>query len=83
MHQSPRAEELRVEIRNLVRAGMSDAEIRASMVERHTRRILSIPDGATGQWLGWTPIAALLAGLVVVTLFIKKSLAVEAQQRAT
>jgi cytochrome c-type biogenesis protein CcmH len=84
-HQSPRAEELRQQIRELVQAEKSDAEVRTLMVERYTRRILSQPEteGLAGRWLGWTPIAAVLAGLMIVVLFIKHSVMRETESRAT
>ncbi len=74
-HQSQTAAELRTEITRLAAAGQSDEQIKATMVARYSKRVLSMPEGGRGQWLSWTPIAVGLAGLAFVTVIIRRSLA--------
>ncbi|OYW12345.1 MAG: hypothetical protein B7X34_01990, partial [Acidobacteriia bacterium 12-62-4] len=62
VHHSPKADELRASIAAAVKAGKTDEEIRAGLVGEYTIRILALPEGAKGQWLWWTPIAASAAG---------------------
>lgn len=74
-HQSQTAAEVRTEIMRLVAAGKSDEEIKATMVARYSKRILSMPEGGAGHWLSLTPIAATLAALAFVTVIIRRSVA--------
>lgn len=74
-HQSPKADELRAEIRQRIAEGWPDSKIEASLVEQHSRRILSQPDGNHGAWLSAMPWVALLAGGGWITWFIRKSVA--------
>jgi cytochrome c-type biogenesis protein CcmH len=74
VHHSPKADELRAEIVRLIAAGRTDEEIRQTVVGQYSRRVLALPDGATGEWLAWTPAAALLAGFGILTLFLRRSL---------
>ncbi len=74
VHHSPKADELRAEIKRLVGEGKTDAEIKNSFVKEYSARVLSMPEGASGQLLSWTPVLAALAGLGVVLLVIKTSL---------
>lgn len=74
-HLSPKADELREAIRQEVAAGRTDAEIQQRLIAEYTSRILSTPEGASGEWLRWTPIAALTAGVAAVAMYVKRSLA--------
>ena len=73
-HHSPKADELRAEINKFIEQGRTDDQIRESLIGQYTTRILAVPDGEKGQWLTWTPPAAAAAGLVVLALFIKRSI---------
>lgn len=73
VHHSPMADELREEIREWVARGRSDEEIKLALTSRYSTRILSLPEGSRGAWLAWTPLAAGLAGLVFVVIFIRRS----------
>lgn len=73
VHQSPKADELRAEIDRMIQAGRSDEEIKNQFIAQHTRRILALPEGASRQWLSWTPAALIAAGLTAVALFISRS----------
>lgn len=72
-HHSPKADELRGELDSLLAAGRSDEEIKAEFIRRYSLRILALPEGTRGEWLWWTPWAALLAGLAMVAWFIRRS----------
>jgi cytochrome c-type biogenesis protein CcmH len=81
-HQSPIADELRARIRQLVAEGKSDREIQTVLTEQYTTRILALPEGAKGQWLHWTPVAAGFAGLSILGLIIQRSLRLHAGSAA-
>jgi len=72
LHHSPKADELRSEIKQLVAAGQSDEQIKGVLVGQYTRRILSEPEGALGQWLSWTPVAVTIVGLGAVVFAIRR-----------
>jgi cytochrome c-type biogenesis protein CcmH len=72
-HHSPKADQMRSEIHSMMVAGRSDEQIKQELVDRYTQRILALPEGAAGEWLAWTPWAALLAGLGAVAWFIGRS----------
>ena len=74
LHHSPKADELRAEITRMVAAGKSDDEIKKVLVSEYTIRILAMPEGAYGEWLRWTPLAAILIGLAAIALVIRRSL---------
>lgn len=74
VHQSPKAEELRQEIRKQVVEGKTDNEIKRYLIGQYSRRILSLPEGALGEWLQWVPVASSAAGLFAVLLFVRRSL---------
>jgi cytochrome c-type biogenesis protein CcmH/NrfF len=74
VHHSPKADEMRAEIANLVATGRADDEIKKSFVDQYSLRILAMPEGTRGQWLSWGPIAAVTAGLGMVALFVNRSL---------
>ena len=71
-HHSPTADELRAEIKQHIAAGKTDDEIKEAFVAKYSMRILSLPEGVRGQWLAWTPIAAIAAGLCVLLLAIRR-----------
>ena len=71
-HHSPKADELRAEIKRLVAAGRSDEQIKAAFTGQFSIRILSEPEGVRGHWLWWTPIAVALAGLGLLMLAIRR-----------
>ncbi len=71
-HHSPLADELRDEIKQQIAAGKSDDEIKDAFIAKYSQRILSLPQGVRGQWLSWTPIAAITAGLIVLLLAIRR-----------
>nr|WP_031498207.1 cytochrome c-type biogenesis protein CcmH [Bryobacter aggregatus] len=75
-HQSPKADELRTELRHAVAAGRSDEDMKRSLVDRYSLRILSMPEGARLQWLRWIPLVGIAAGLAAIALFLRRSLAV-------
>lgn len=72
VHDSPKANELRAEIKRLVAGGMSDGQIKTELVERYSIRILSMPEGLPGQFLWWTPLVALTAGFGAVIYTIRR-----------
>jgi cytochrome c-type biogenesis protein CcmH/NrfF len=80
VHHSPKADELRAEIGGLIQAGRTDVEIRNRLVEQYTTRILAQLEGPRGELLSWTPVAAALAGLGAIGLFLQRSM--EARKRA-
>jgi len=73
-HNSPEAEKLRAQITQWIGDGHSDESIKAMLLERYSVRILALPEGARGQWLSWSPVAATAAGLVLVGEGIRRSL---------
>jgi len=72
VHHSPKADELRASIAAAVKAGKSDEEIRAGLVGEYTIRIVALPEGAKGQWLWWTPVAAGAAGLAALAVALRR-----------
>ncbi len=72
VHHSPKADELRASIAAAVKAGKTDEEIRAGLVGEYTIRILALPEGAKGQWLWWTPVAASAAGFAALAVALRK-----------
>lgn len=83
VHQSPKADELRAQIRSFVRQGWTDDQIKLEMVTGYQRRILAMPDGAEGRILRWMPAFALLAGLCGVVLMIRRLLKKQSQTEPT
>jgi cytochrome c-type biogenesis protein CcmH/NrfF len=71
-HHSPKADEMRSEIKRLVDKGRSDEEVKAAFIEQYSIRILALPEGARGRWLAWTPVLAAFAGLGVVLVTIRR-----------
>lgn len=74
VHHSPKADEMRAEIGKLIADGRTDDEIKKAVVDQYSLRILSMPEGARGQWLSWMPIAASSVGLGAIGLFVRRSL---------
>lgn len=73
VHQSPKADDLRQSIREMVAAGRSDVQIESSLVSQYGRRVLAMPDGAEGLWLLWMPFLIFSAGAALVVWFIRRS----------
>jgi cytochrome c-type biogenesis protein CcmH len=73
VHSSPKADELRAEIRQQIAAGKTDEEIKASFLGRYSTRILAMPEGAKGHWLNWTPWLLASAGLAAVVTLLRRS----------
>jgi cytochrome c-type biogenesis protein CcmH len=72
VHSSPLADQMRSEIARWVAEGRTDEQIKAVYVERYSTRVLSMPEGASFEWLVWTPLAALAAGLGIALLAIRR-----------
>jgi cytochrome c-type biogenesis protein CcmH/NrfF len=72
VHSSPLAEQMRGEIQHWIAEGKTDDQIKAAFIERYGIRILSMPEGARLQWLFWTPIAAMTAGLMATLFTIRR-----------
>lgn len=67
------AADLRREVRELMRAGRTDTEIRAFLTERYGDFVLYRPPVAPRTWLLWAaPALLLLGGAVVVVLIITR-----------
>ncbi len=73
VHHSPKADELRAEIRGYLARGWSDEQIRSKLVETYTKRILAMPEGVQGQWLVSMPWAVALTGAAFVCWLIHRS----------
>jgi cytochrome c-type biogenesis protein CcmH/NrfF len=72
-HSSPEAESLRGRIATMVRDGESDGTIQAKLVAEYGQRILTLPEGATRQWLFWTPWLMGAAGLAAIFAWMRRS----------
>lgn len=70
--QSPKADELRADIRRRIAAGDSDNQIKVALLSQYSRRILATPDGPAGRWLTWTPVAVGVAGLAAIALVVHR-----------
>lgn len=70
VHDSPIANQLRVQIQALVRDGRSDEEIKAALIREYTQRILSLPEGPPRLWLFWTPwlLASIAFGALLLLI---------------
>jgi cytochrome c-type biogenesis protein CcmH len=73
VHQSPAAEAMRNEIRQLVKSGKTEAEIVDFYVARYGERILREPRGGLSLWLTLVPVLAVLTGALVVASYILHS----------
>lgn len=72
-HHSPKADELRAGIDAMITSGLTDDEIKAGLVNRHTLRILALPEGARGQWLAWATPVIVALGASGLLFFIRRS----------
>jgi cytochrome c-type biogenesis protein CcmH len=63
------AQDLRQEVRELMKAGRSDAEVTAFLTERYGDFILYRPPVRPGTWLLWFGPALILAGAVAGMVF--------------
>lgn len=75
VHQSPKADELRAQIRKDVSQGLSDEQIKEKMLAEFSTRILANPEGSSGLWLKYAPWAVTSMGLAALTIVIRSSLA--------
>ncbi|MBF8291658.1 MAG: cytochrome [Steroidobacteraceae bacterium] len=65
------AADLRRELREMMKAGKSDAEIRAFLTERYGDFVLYLPPVTPRTWLLWAaPALLLLGGMVVAALVV-------------
>ncbi len=71
-HQSPKADEMRADIRRRIALGHDDGQIKQALLTQYSRRILATPDGSAGHWLTWTPVAACAAGLAALGLILNR-----------
>ncbi|MFC4729927.1 cytochrome c-type biogenesis protein [Coralloluteibacterium thermophilus] len=70
---APIARDLRAEVLDLMRQGMSDAEIKDYLVERYTEFVLYRPPMRAGTWLLWFgPLLVLGIGTVVVVAIVRR-----------
>ncbi len=72
VHDSPVANQLRAQIQQMVQEGRSDEEIKLSLIQKHTKRILAIPEGSQRVWLFATPWLAGVAGLLALVWAIRR-----------
>jgi len=71
--RSELAQDLRREIRDLIRQGKTDAEIRAFMVDRYGDFILYRPPVKPTTWLLWIgPFVLMIAGIAALLLYLRR-----------
>jgi len=71
--QSELAQDLRRELRTLIRQGRTDAEIREFMVSRYGDFVLYRPRLQPATWLLWFgPFALALGGVGVLLVFLRR-----------
>jgi cytochrome c-type biogenesis protein CcmH len=73
IHRSPEAEAMRSEIRQLVQAGRTEAEIVNFYVARYGERILREPRGTLSIWLTVVPLVVLMVGTLLVMSYIVRA----------
>ncbi|MSQ92610.1 MAG: cytochrome c-type biogenesis protein CcmH [Gammaproteobacteria bacterium] len=67
------AAELRRELREMMKAGKTDAEIRAFLTERYGDFVLYLPPVTPRTWLLWAaPALLLLGGVAVAALVVRR-----------
>lgn len=67
------AMDLRRELRNLIKQGKTDAEIREFMVSRYGDFVLYRPPVKPSTWLLWLgPFGLMLAGLVALFVYLRR-----------
>jgi cytochrome c-type biogenesis protein CcmH/NrfF len=72
-HSSREAEDLRAQIAGMVKAGLSDEDIKAALIKQYTKHILALPEGAEALWLFWTPVLAGAIGCTTTLMFVRRS----------
>ena len=71
--RSELAQDLRREIRNLIKQGKTDAEIRTFMVDRYGDFILYRPPVKPTTWLLWIgPFVLMFAGIVALLIYLRR-----------
>ena len=71
--RSDLANDLRAQIRTMVKAGKSDAEIRQYMVDRYGDFVLYRPPVKPTTWLLWLgPFTILLIGIIGLFMYLRK-----------
>jgi len=71
--RSDLAQDLRREIRDLIKQGKTDAEIRAFMVERYGDFVLYRPPVKPTTWLLWIgPFALMFAGILALLMYLRR-----------
>jgi cytochrome c-type biogenesis protein CcmH len=71
VHQSPKAEELRAEIQQMVAAKKSEAEIVDHYVALYGERILREPRGLRSLWLMIVPLVVLVGGGAALAVYLR------------
>lgn len=71
VHQSPKAGELRAEIRRLVAENKSEAGIVEHMVAQYGERILRVPRGRPSFWLLLIPLVVLGGGGAALAVYLR------------
>ncbi|HSI53839.1 MAG: cytochrome c-type biogenesis protein CcmH [Ramlibacter sp.] len=67
------AQDLRRELRELIRAGKTDAEIREFMVSRYGDFVLYRPPVKPTTWLLWVgPFVLMVAGVIVLLVYLRR-----------
>jgi cytochrome c-type biogenesis protein CcmH len=67
------AQDLRRELRNLIRQGKTDAEIREFMVSRYGDFVLYRPPVKPSTWLLWAgPFLLMVAGVAVLLVYLRR-----------
>jgi cytochrome c-type biogenesis protein CcmH len=72
IHDSPTADQVRAQIRVMIAEGKTDDQIKNTLVNEHTKRILTMPEGASSTWLFSTPWLFGLLGLSVLILTVRR-----------
>ena len=71
--RSELAQDLRREIRDLIRQGKTDAEIRTFMVDRYGDFILYRPPVKPTTWLLWIgPFVLMIAGITALLMYLRR-----------
>ena len=71
--RSELAQDLRREIRDLIKQGKTDAEIRTFMVDRYGDFILYRPPVKPTTWLLWIgPFVLMFAGIVALLIYLRR-----------
>ncbi|MDF2466779.1 MAG: cytochrome c-type biosis protein CcmH [Ramlibacter sp.] len=71
--RSDLANDLRRELRTLIKAGKTDAEIREFMVERYGDFVLYRPPVKPTTWLLWAgPFLLMITGVVVLLVYLRR-----------